>query len=567
VLQGGTQRNLAAVKAEVDFIRDSFRGQDQEPEILLHPHAGEAGAIGAALEAIRLCRDRRTTFVGLDLAERTTFSARSSEQTRCHYCTNECLRTFIDVHVEGAADRQLVVASCEKGTAEDLGAVRQIAKEMSAVKARTPNLVALAAREVWKPARPPMVADTRRRFNRRVSERRSALRIGIPRVFNMYALAPLFSGYLESLGLSHAHIVYSDFTTNELYREGSGRGAIDPCFPSKVALSHVHNLLQVKHAQHPLDAIFFPMIDVLPPRFTHVVGSNACPTVALTPQTVRAAFTKDRDEFADRAIRYLDPLLNLADRPLFERQMYETWHRLLGLSRGENERALACGFAALSAYDARIRLAAREALEALEADGRIGIVLLGRVYHHDPGLNHGIAEELQKLGYPVFSQATLPLDADLLERLFGAEVRQGIIADPLDIHDVWKPSFSASSNAKVWAAKFAARHPGLAVVELSNFKCGHDAPIYATVENIVESSGTPYFAFKDIDENRPAASIKLRLETLHYALGRHRERMMARRRAEARVQRALTRYEARLRRAVRTGSRVAEPEDAPATAR
>ena len=35
--------------------------------------------------------------------------------------------------------------------------------------------------------------------------------------------------------------------------------------------------------------------------------------------------------------------------------------------------------------------------------------MLGRVYHHDPGLNHEIMEEFQKLGYPVFSQS-LPAD-------------------------------------------------------------------------------------------------------------------------------------------------------------
>jgi predicted nucleotide-binding protein (sugar kinase/HSP70/actin superfamily) len=59
-------------------------------------------------------------------------------------------------------------------------------------------------------------------------------------------------------------------------------------------------------------------------------------------------------------------------------------------------------------------------------------------------------------------------------------------------------------------------------VELSNFKCGHDATIYSTIEEIVESSGTPYFCFKDIDETRPAGSIALRLETIDYALRRHR---------------------------------------------
>ncbi len=565
VLQGGTQRNLAAVKAQVDFIRESFRGQGHEPEIVLHRHCGEAGAIGAALEAVRLWREgRATTFVGLDAAERIRFRAQSSEETRCHFCTNDCLRTFIDVWTETPDDaRRLIVATCEKGAAGDLAEMRGIKASIDAVKARTPDLVSLASREVWKPTRAPSVADpipgrpltpmARRRRARMAA--RASVRVGIPRVFNMYAFAPVFMAYLESLGVQPRNIVFSDFTTMEMYRDGTGRGAIDPCFPSKVALAHVHNLLEAKHRRRPLDAIFFPMIDVLPARFANAQGSSTCPTVALTPQTVRASFTRDGDGFAARGIRYLDPLLNLADRALLERQMFETWSGLLGLSRAENARAIEAGFAALAAYEARIQRAARGVLDSLEREDRLGIVLLGRPYHHDPGLNHGIPEELQKLGYAVLSQSTLPMDADLLERLFGDEVRAGIVTDPLDINDVWKNSFSASSNLKLWAAKFTARHPNLVAVELSNFKCGHDAPIYATVEEIIESSGTPYFGFKDIDENRPAGAIKLRLETLDYALRRHRDRLVQRRRAADHIERALGRYARRLAAASSTGAR------------
>jgi len=113
--------------------------------------------------------------------------------------------------------------------------------------------------------------------------------------------------------------------------------------------------------------------------------------------------------------------------------------------------------------------------------------------------------------------------------------------------DVWKNSFSASSNNKVWAAKFAARHPNLVAVELSNFKCGHDSPIFSVIEEIVERSGTPFFAFKDLDENRPAGSIKLRLETIDYSLRRYQERLAQRRRAEARIGRWVGEYERRLR--------------------
>ena len=54
VLQGGTQNNLAVVKAEVDFIKSSFRAKGKVPEIIVHEHCGESGAIGAAQEALRL---------------------------------------------------------------------------------------------------------------------------------------------------------------------------------------------------------------------------------------------------------------------------------------------------------------------------------------------------------------------------------------------------------------------------------------------------------------------------------------------------------------------------------
>ena len=185
-------------------------------------------------------------------------------------------------------------------------------------------------------------------------------------------------------------------------------------------------------------------------------------------------------------------------------------------------------------------------MDQLEREKRVGIVVLARPYHHDPGLNHEILEEFQKLGYPVFSQSTLPLDEDLLERLFGDEVRAGAIRSPLEIQDVWKNSYSSSTNHKVWAAKFTARHPNLVALELSSFKCGHDAPIYTTIESIIERSGTPYFSFKDIDENKPTGSIKIRVETIHYFLKRYVEHMNAPARDEE-VERQIAEYERTLR--------------------
>jgi len=556
ILQGGTQNNLAAVKAQVDFLRAGFRGTGIEPEIMVHPHCGEAGAIGAGLEAMRLGRKgRATSFIGMDAVSRIRYTTTCSEETRCRFCKNACLRTFLDVLIAGgngnnvgrvadpsgekavleAGSRRIILAGCEKGVVDDLQSMRGIQSQIDAARNANPNLAETAAREVWLSRHPECVAATpsarvwsaagRRRIA--LARQRSQLRIGIPRVLSMYAYAPLFSAYLESLGVRAENIVYSDVTTGEMYRTGSSRGSIDPCFPSKIAIAHFHNLLFKQHGRQPLDAIFFPMFDVLASPLVNTRANNACPTASVTPETVEAAFTKETDLIAERGIQYIHPLVNLSHRKLFARQMHQAWEPVLGLSKEENDRAVAIGFREQERFESSIRRQAREVLNQLEDEDRLGIVMLGRPYHHDPGINHDILAQFQQLGYPVFSQSTLPmdpdLDADLLERLFGDEIRAGVIAHALDITDVWKTAFSANSNHKLWAAKFTARHPNLVAVEFSSFKCGHDAPIYSAIEQIIERSGTPFFSFKDMDENRPVQSIRLRVETIDYFLKRYRE--------------------------------------------
>jgi predicted nucleotide-binding protein (sugar kinase/HSP70/actin superfamily) len=130
-------------------------------------------------------------------------------------------------------------------------------------------------------------------------------------------------------------------------------------------------------------------------------------------------------------------------------------------------------------------------------------------------------------------------------------VRAGVITHPLDIADVWKTRYSTSTNHKVWAAKFTARHPNLVALEVSSFKCGHDAPIYGVIEGIIEQSGTPYFSFKDLDENKPSGSIRIRVETIDYFLRRYRETVIKRRKAEEDINVQIAQLEAQLRQAER----------------
>ncbi len=581
ILQGGTQRNLAAVKAQVDFIRSRFRGTGIDPVITVHHHCGEAGAIGCAFEAHRLYHEdgRRTTFIGLDAVRSIAYRTTRNENTRCGFCKNKCVRTFIDVKAarNGKArpapsmkskvpldvdEQRLIIATCEKGGVEDLDAMKAIKQGLDDTKKRYPNLVERSAKKVFLPVATPRVADpppverwfmlpaTRKalRARRDAMARRATFRIGMPRVLNMYGQAPFFMAYFQALGLRDRNIVWSDVTTEEGYKEGAKRGSIDPCFPSKVAIAHVHNLLQHKHtASRPLDAIFFPMVDSFPTWLNGVADHRACPTAAVTPESVHAAFVKEGDLFAERGLVYKKTFLNLDDPALCARQMHEDWHGLLGISEGESRRAVHAGLAAMAAFHEERRREARKIIDALEAEDRIGIVVLARPYHNDPGISHGIAEAFQKLGYPVLTIDSLPLDEDLLDRLFGEDLAAGRIRHPLDIDDAWKNSYSENTSRKIWAAKFVARHPNLVALEISNFKCGHDAPIYTVVEEIIERSGTPFFYFKDIDENRPAGSMKIRVETIAYFLERHRETLLSAGAVRREIERRLKRFEEDLR--------------------
>ncbi len=574
ILQGGTQHNLAAVKAQVDFIKSRFEGTGFTPKVIVHKHCGESGAIGAAIEAISLWeKGQQTDFIGLDAIEQISYTTLSNEDTRCKFCKNKCHRTFIDVKIANSSQRlsnpekfkiplatgtkRLIVGNnCEKGLVEDLSDMKIIMKGLDDIKEANPNMAEYASCTVWKSLNPSIIADPLPRYpltkktrqRSKLMKQRAFLRIGIPRTLNMYSQNPLFSAYFESLGIRPDNIIYSDFTNEKLYKDGIKRGSIDPCFPSKISIPHIHNLLYVHHQKHPLDLIFFPMIDCLTTSLRNTLGSRTCPTVCVTPEAVKAAFIKERNLFEEMGIGFLNTFINIGDPNLFERQMYCQFKNILGLSVDENKLAVKQGYIALNQYSSKLRRTGREIIDMLKREKRMGIVVLGRPYHNDPGINHGILEKFQKLGYPILTQDSLPIDEHILEDLFGNDVRHGMISHPMDISDVWKNSYSEFTNRKLWAAKYVARNPNLVALDMSSFKCGHDAPIYTAVEEIIERSGTPYFCFKDIDENKPTGSIKIRIETIHYFLTRYCEDLIRHKQKRTMIGQQLKDYEVELRR-------------------
>jgi activator of 2-hydroxyglutaryl-CoA dehydratase/predicted nucleotide-binding protein (sugar kinase/HSP70/actin superfamily) len=552
LLQGGVQRNRAAVKAQVDFIRARFDGTAIVPHIQVHKHCGEAGAIGCAIEARRryLERPYRTAFIGFQTLQALRYSTRRDESTRCPACANQCPRTFIDLRTDSRGtdvgpafrSRRIVIANCEKGAAQDAHDLRAAARRITAVRQANPDLVAASAREVFQPVAVAHVGDPLPRSagsvwpgKRRALRRRRALliersrvRLGLPRVLNLYALAPFFLGYFTSLGIRPENIVWSDYSSERLYREGATRGSIDPCYPSKLALAHIHNLLYRQHAAASLTHIFLPAIDAFPTWLDRVQATRACPAGAATGEAAYAAFVKEGDLFTEHGIRFKRTFVDLSDATLCAHQMYEDWTDEIGLSMGESLRAAREGFKALERYLSDRRKEGRDILMTVERERRLALVVLARPYHNDPGVNHAVCAEFQKRGYPILTVESLPIDADILEALFGAEIRAGHMRSALGIDDVWKNTFAENTSRKLWAAKFVARHPNLVALELSSFKCGCDAPTYTAVEEIVECGGKPFFYLRDLDENQPHGSIRMRVDTMAYFLEQYQESLRRR---------------------------------------
>ncbi|HEY7253293.1 MAG TPA: acyl-CoA dehydratase activase-related protein [Methylomirabilota bacterium] len=352
---------------------------------------------------------------------------------------------------------------------------------------------------------------------------RASLRIGIPRVLNLWSTHQFWVGFFGALGVDGRRLVFSSDTSEEQGRQfGKGRGTVDCCYPVKCIAGHYGEL--VFGQREKLDVLFSPMIYNLPSFLSgHVARTLTCPRVMAAPENVKAGFMKERDVFAEQGIRYAAPFVSLDEPALVPKQLWEGLRDVIpGLTATETARAVAAGYRALAEFGARLRGKGREVLEWCAREHRACLMVLARPYHMDPGIGHEIEVDLQAYGYPVLWAQYFPVDSDLMQWAFGPDLRAGHIKSPFDIRDVWPSSYSSNTNEILWGAKVAARIPWVAcVVRLASYECGMDQPTYTPVQQIVERSGTLFFSFQDLDSTKPAGSVKIRVETITHYLARY----------------------------------------------
>src|SRR4029077_8704061 len=107
------------------------------------PHTGEAGAIGAAFETLRVIKRKgKSSFIGIDAAIGLEYTTKNDGDAVCHFCPNECKRTFIDTkRPDGSTSRYIAGFSCEKGTVESKEAMLALVAGRKKTRQGSPNMV------------------------------------------------------------------------------------------------------------------------------------------------------------------------------------------------------------------------------------------------------------------------------------------------------------------------------------------------------------------------------------------------------------------------------------------
>jgi predicted nucleotide-binding protein (sugar kinase/HSP70/actin superfamily) len=209
------------------------------------------------------------------------------------------------------------------------------------------------------------------------------------------------------------------------------------------------------------------------------------------------------------------------------KQMYGCLKDVFGLDMAETQRAVDAGYKALREFNEKARAETRKILTWCARNSKPCVLVLGRPYHMDPGIGHEIEADLQAHGYPIVWLQYLPIDDDLLNWIFGEELKAKKIRTTLDISDVWTSSNSSNTNEILWGAKFATRFPWITcVLRLSSYECGMDQPTYTPTQKIVEATGTLFFKFGDLDSTKPAGSIRIRIETIVHYLAKYSDNII-----------------------------------------
>ncbi len=438
VVQGGTFLNDAVLRA---FEKETGK-QVVRPGI-----AGLMGAYGAALYAMENAKEESTT-INEDQLQAFSYKSQSAN---CHGCTSNC-----NINIISFNDNRRFISGnkCERGAGK-----KPASDELDIYTYKQKRL--LESVEGTKGSRG---------------------KVGLPLQLGMYEQLPLWAGFFETLGFE---VVLSDKSSRELYFRGQHTIPSDTaCYPAKLMHGHIESLLD-----KGVDFIFLPCESY---NFDEHDSTNHynCPIVAYYSESLKANNERlNEDNFI---MPYLD--LNMHKNTVDHLcHALKRWN----VTKKEATKAFEVGLKRLEDYHSDIKNKATEILEKAEQQGKQTVVLVGRPYHIDNEINHGINKLLTSLGLAVLTEDSVFDKTD--------EVKVNVL-------NQW------TYHARLYrAADFVCKHDNVNLVQLVSFGCGIDAITTDEIRSIMEKNGKLYTQIK-IDEINNLGVVRIRLRSMLAAI-------------------------------------------------
>ena len=309
-------------------------------------------------------------------------------------------------------------------------------------------------------------------------------RIGIPMALSIYELAPLWHELFTRLGFE---VHFSAQSNRATYERGQFTIPSDTaCYPAKIMHGHMLELID-----DGIDTLFYPMLTY---NVDEHAGDNHynCPVVAYYSELLVGNMEQLRQ------VNFLYPSLDISGASALVRTLYPSLHDLdKTITKAEVKNAVKAGFAAYEDYKKKLRAEGEAALSYARENGKRVMILAGRPYHIDPEIGHGIDKLATSLGFVVVSE-------DSVCHL--APVQYVKVLDQWTFH------------ARLYrAARYAAEHKDVELVQLVSFGCGVDAITTDEVRAILEGAHKHYTQIK-IDEITNLGAVTIRLRSLIGAL-------------------------------------------------
>ena len=297
--------------------------------------------------------------------------------------------------------------------------------------------------------------------------------MGLPRALLMYDFAPLFIGFLNSLGV---RILISSKTNKEITEHSVELAYTDSCFPIKLLHGHADSLKET-------DFIISPSAIRLGRKEGEENQKYACPLVQASPFIIRKVLDLQKKlliPIIDFSQGDEDVIVNLKDVAL-----------KLGFSPEQGRKAALAGIASQKKFEIdRVELGTK-VLSKLREGKQLGVVILSRSYmSQDSGANLGIAEKLAQLDVVPIPMDFLPLSS----------------IDSKKYSD--RPYWSYESRLLA-GADITSWDPKLYGLVLTNFGCGPNSFILREMEDVM---GAKPMGQLEIDEHAAEAGLVTRLE-------------------------------------------------------